>query len=333
MPAKVFILALISAFSLNSYGVTRINGAGATFPHSIYAKWFSEYNKLNENVEFNYQAIGSSGGIRQLLKQTVDFGASDAPMKMKSIKKAPWPVLHVPTVLGAVTISYNVPGVNQSLRMDGGIVADIFLGKIRKWNHPRIAVLNKGVKLPATDILVVRRSDGSGTTAIFSDYLAQESTEWKNKVGQGKSLRWPTGIGAKGNAGIAAQVKNNPGAVGYVDLAYASKNKFTTAALKNPAGRYIVPSIAGISASGTKRYIKGGVSIVNSPNKHAYPISAFTYILLPVKKGPDAKLSEVRKFLTWALRDGQKYPATLHYAPLPKKLAESVLRHIDASFN
>lgn len=320
------LLSLVFA-SNTAFAVIKVNGAGASFPFPIYSKWFAEYEKTNKDVQFNYQAIGSSGGIRQLIKQTVDFGASDAPMKTKDEKKAAWPVIHVPTVLGAVSVAYNVKEIAADLKLDGETLANIFLGNIAKWNDKRIAALNPGVTLPNIDILVVRRADGSGTTAIFSDYLTTISKEWKTKVGKGKSLKWPTGIGAKGNDGVTGMVKQTNGAIGYVELAYALKNKLKTLALKNQSGKFVKPSIEGISASASEIDIKNfpsglKVSIVNAPGAKAYPISAFTYILFPVVKKESTQLKEVRKFLSWALSEGQAYAPTLHYAPLPKKLVK-----------
>ena len=246
----LLLLFLGGVFStLSADTITRINGAGATFPYPLYSKWFAIYNRDNPSVRFNYQAIGSGGGIRQLLKQTVDFGASDAPMKAKDIQKSSWKIRHIPTVLGAVAISYNLPELKQPLKLDGPTLADIFLGRIRKWNEPAIAALNPSLALPKRSILIVRRADGSGTTAIFSDYLSNVSPEWKKDVGQGKTLRWPVGIGAKGNDGVAAQIKNNRGAIGYVELAYSIKIGLPTVALKNRSNRFIAPTISSISAS------------------------------------------------------------------------------------
>jgi phosphate transport system substrate-binding protein len=326
---KASALALLFMLSATSFGNVQVNGAGASFPYPIYSKWFSEYHKLNPEIKFNYQAIGSGGGIRQLIKQTVDFGASDAPMKERDMKKAAWPVMHIPTVLGAVAIAYNVKGIKSNLKLDGKTLAQIFMGKITKWNDANIAALNPGISLPAQDILVVRRADGSGTTAIFTDYLSNVSPDWKKKHGQGKSLRWPTGIGAKGNDGVTNMVKQTNGAIGYIELAYAVKNKLNTVALKNKAGTFQSPTVEGVSrsAAGIKD-MKGdfSISIVNAEGEGVYPISAFTYILLPQTDNP--KLSEVKKFLKWALSKGQDYAAKLHYAPLPKKLTKSILKKL-----
>ena len=327
MVQKLLAVCFALATIFSASAVTKINGAGASFPFPIYSKWFSEYKKVKTDVEFNYQAIGSGGGIRQLIKQTVDFGASDAPMKDRDMKKAAWPVHHIPTVLGAVSVVYNVSELNaKGLKLDGMTLANIFQGKITKWNDAAIAKLNSGITLPNKDILIVRRADGSGTTSIFSDYLSSVSPDWKKKIGVGKTLRWPSGIGAKGNDGVTNMVKQTDGAIGYVELAYALKNNLTSVALKNKAGEYQLPTVDGVSrsAAGLKDFSGDmRVSIVNAPGKGVYPISAFTYILLPVRK-TDKKLSEVKTFLKWALSDGQAFAPKLHYAPLPKKLVKAL---------
>ncbi|WP_127714185.1 phosphate ABC transporter substrate-binding protein PstS [Halobacteriovorax sp. HLS] len=325
---RVLSLLLVLFLSANTSALVKVNGAGASFPYPIYSKWFSEYKKVATDTEFNYQAIGSGGGIRQLIKQTVDFGASDAPMKEKDIKKAAWPVKHIPTVLGAVAVAYNLE--IGDVKLDGQTLADIFMGKISKWNHPSIAKLNKGLSLPAQDILVVRRADGSGTTAIFSDYLSTISPSWEKNIGRGKSLKWPSGIGAKGNDGVTAIIKQTQGAIGYIELAYALKNNINTVALKNDAGEFVKPSVKGVSLSADTlkgKDSKVTVSIVNAKGKGVYPISAFTYILLPVKEETQ-QLKEVKKFLKWALTDGQNMATDLHYAPLPKSLAKRMLKEL-----
>ncbi len=320
------IFGLILSIGISAT-IVKVNGAGASFPYPIYSKWFAEYEKTNKKVKFNYQVIGSGGGIRQLIKKTVDFGASDAPMKEKDQKKADWPIEHVPTVLGAVAIAYNAPGLKTGLKLDGETLANIFLGNITKWNHPALTKLNPNIQLPATDILIVRRADGSGTTAIFSDYLSKVSTEWKQKMGVGKTLRWQTGMGARGNDGITYMVKQTPGAIGYVELAYAITNKLNTVALKNQSGKYVQPSPQGVSAS-SKAMAKAidpdfTKSITNAKGKDVYPISAFTFILLPQTKENAAKLKEVKKFLLWALsKERQESVKELHYAPLPHSLAK-----------
>jgi len=326
---KLLPLFISLILSNNTMALIKVNGAGATFPYPMYSKWFSEYKKVKPEVEFNYQSIGSGGGIRQLIKQTVDFGASDAPMKEKDKKKAAWPVKHVPTVLGAVSVAYNLPSVKE-LRLDGKTLAAIFMGDISKWNHPEISKLNKGINLPNEDILVVRRADGSGTTSIFSDYLSTVSSSWQSKIGRGKSLRWPVGIGSKGNEGITATVKQTKGTIGYIELAYALKNNLKTVYLKNKAGEFQQPSVKGVSLSAASLKNKGGkvtTSIVDAPGSGVYPISAFTYILLPIKE-ETKELKEVKDFLRWALTKGQSMTKALHYAPLPKSLAKRMLKEI-----
>lgn len=320
----------LMSMSLSLFAAQKINGAGATFPYPIYSKWFSEYQKTNKNVEFNYQSIGSGGGIKQVLAQTVDFGATDAPMTDAELKSAKTPIRHIPTVLGAVTVAYNVKGVPAALKLDGETLANIFLGKITKWNDAAIAKLNAKVKLPATDILIVRRSDGSGTTAVFTEFLAGVSAEWKEKVGAGKNINWPSGIGAKGNEGVTAMVAQTDGAVGYVELAYALNGNLSTAAIKNKKGEFVVATVDSISKSAAAvKDVSGDlrISVINAEGKGVYPISTFTWILLP-ENAASAPLKEVRAFLGWALKDGQKFASELHYAPLPKKMAEALAKTI-----
>ena len=321
---------LFLSFSLSAVAAQKINGAGATFPYPIYSKWFSEYQKTHTNVEFNYQSIGSGGGIKQVLAQTVDFGATDAPMTDEELKSAKTPIRHIPTVLGAVTVAYNVKGIEAGLKLDGETLSDIFLGKITKWNDAALVKLNPKAKLPATDILVVRRSDGSGTTAVFSTFLADVSANWKEKVGAGKNINWPAGIGAKGNEGVTAMISQTDGAVGYVELAYAINNKLSTASIKNKKGEFIAASVDSISKSATSvKDVSGDlrISVINADGKGVYPISSFTWILLP-ENAASAQLKEVRAFLTWALADGQQFASELHYAPLPKKMAAALVKSI-----
>jgi phosphate transport system substrate-binding protein len=319
-------------FSFSSYALT-LNGAGATFPYPIYSKWISEYKKVNSEVRINYQSIGSGGGVRQLLNQTVDFGASDAPMSDKNLSKSKangWPLMHVPTILGAVVISYNVEEIKDNLKLDGELIGKIFLGEVTKWNDPAIQELNPGMELPDKDLLVVRRADGSGTTAVFSEYLSKVSEKWKNKVGSGKSLRWPTGIGARGNEGVTAMVKQTDGTIGYVELAYALQQNLSTAMVKNKAGEFMKPTVDAISkaAAGKKEYGEDlRMSVANAEGKGVYPISAFTYILLPMKEQDD-KLEATKNFLVWALTEGQKMAKELHYAPLPDKLAKTIIERL-----
>lgn len=327
---KKFLMFFLLSLSLTVSAAQKINGAGATFPYPIYSKWFSEYQKTHKDVEFNYQSIGSGGGIKQVLAQTVDFGATDAPMTDEELKSAKMPIRHIPTVLGAVTVAYNVKGIATGLNLDGETLANIFQGKITKWNDAAIAKLNPKAKLPATDILVVRRSDGSGTTAVFSTFLADVSSEWKTKVGAGKNINWPVGIGAKGNEGVTAMVAQTEGAIGYVELAYAINSKLAMASVKNKKGEFVSPSVDSISKSAASvKDVSGDlrISVINADAKGAYPISSFTWILLPEDKA-SAPLKEVRAFLGWALKDGQKFASELHYAPLPKKMAEALVKTI-----
>ncbi len=326
---KILVLFALS-LSLNLFAAQKINGAGATFPYPIYSKWFSEYQKTNKNVEFNYQSIGSGGGIKQVLAQTVDFGATDAPMSDEELKMSKLPIHHIPTVLGAVTVAYNVKGIESGLKLDGDTLVNIFLGKITKWNDVAITKLNPSLKLPAADILVVRRSDGSGTTAVYTSYLADVSKEWKDKVGAGKNINWPAGVGAKGNEGVAAIISQTDGAIGYLELTYALSNKISVAGLKNKKGEFIIPSVTSTTlAAASVKDFSGDfrISIVNADSKGAYPISSFTWILLPEDKN-SAVLKEVRTFLRWALTDGQKMASSLDYAPLPTKLSAALLKKL-----
>ena len=301
-----------------------LNGAGATFPYPIYSKWFADYAQKT-GVKINYQSIGSGGGIRQLSEQTVDFGASDSPMSDQELANAKGgAVLHFPTVMGAVVITYNIPGVARPLNLSGDVIADIFSGKITKWNDARIVAQNRGVSLPNSDILVVHRSDGSGTTYIFSDYLSAVSPAWASSLGKGKEIKWPVGLGGKGNEGVAGQVKNTPGSIGYVELAYAKQNKLPYANVKNAAGRYVTPTIASVTASAAGMKLPKNtdyrVSIVNAPGKDSYPISSMTWILAYQNQSDKAKGAKLVNFLRWAYKDGEKSAAALDYAPLPPAL-------------
>jgi len=299
----------------------QIDGAGATFPNPIYSKWFSEYNKLHPNVQINYQSIGSGGGIRQLTNQTVFFGATDGPMTNDQIQAAGARILHLPTVLGGVVPVYNVPGVGADLRFSGALLADIFLGKVTKWNDPAIAKENPGVSLSASDVTVVHRADGSGTSYIFCDFLAKSSPEWKQKVGVATSVNWPTGVGGKGNEGVAGLVKQTPGSIGYVELIYALQNKISFGAVKNSAGEYVRASLDSVTAAAAATEGKMPpdfrVSITNAPGKNAYPIASFTWLLFYESPKDRAKAKAMVDFMRWALSDGQKYAPELGYAPLP----------------
>lgn len=306
-----------------------LTGAGATFPYPIYSKWFADYAKQT-GVKINYQSIGSGGGIRQLSEGTVDFGASDSPMTDEEIGRAKGPVLHIPTVIGSLAITYNLEGVSAPVRMSGDVVADIFLGRITKWNDRRIAAHNPGVTLPATDILVVHRSDGSGTTFVFTDYLGKISPAWASGPGTGKEVRWPTGLGAKGNEGVAGQVRQTPGSVGYVELAYARQNNLSLASIRNSSGAYVTPSVESVTAAAagfldqlpaTSDY---RISIVNAPGATAYPISSFTWILVYQKQEDAEKAKKLVDFLRWALKNGGPSAAALDYAPLPSVLVQQL---------
>ena len=305
-----------------------LTGAGATFPYPIYSKWFSDYAQRT-GVKINYQSIGSGGGIRQLSEQTVDFGASDGPMSDEEIAKAKGgPVLHFPTVIGAVVITYNVPGLNRPLNLSGDVVADIFSGKVTKWNDARIVAQNRGVALPNSDILVVHRSDGSGTTYIFSDYLASVSPSWSASLGKGKEVKWPVGLGGKGNEGVAGQVKQMPGSIGYVELAYAKQNKLAYANIRNAAGSYITPSIASVTAAAASMKLPRNtdyrISIVNAPGKDSYPISSMTWILVYQNQPDQVKGAKLVNFLRWAYKDGEKSASALDYAPLPASMVAAL---------
>ncbi len=319
-------------------GSVSLQGAGATFPNPLYQKWLSEYGKLHSNVKIDYQSIGSGGGIQQLKGQTVDFGASDSPMKDEDLKAAPGEIVHIPTVLGAVVITYNLTGINQPLRFSPEVVADIFLGKIKKWNDPKIAADNSGVNLPATDITVVHRSDGSGTSAVFTDYLSKVSPEWKEKVGTGTSPSWPVGLGGKGNEGVTGQVKSTPNTIGYIELAYAVQNKLPVAEIKNASGTFITPSIdtvkAAAAASAANMPDDLRISITNAAGPQAYPISSYTYILVYKNQKDAGKGKALVDFLWWGIHDGEGFAKDLQYAPLPDdivKRAEAKINSITAS--
>ncbi|MFH0899420.1 MAG: phosphate ABC transporter substrate-binding protein PstS [Pseudomonadota bacterium] len=304
-----------------------IHGAGATFPYPLYSKWFAEYQRVDPRVRINYQSIGSGGGIKQIIERTVDFGATDAPMTADETAKAPARILHVPTTIGAVVVVYNVPGVASGLLMTPETIAGVFLGEITKWNDPRIAATNPRVSLPENAIAVVYRSDGSGTTSVFTEYLGAVSPAWKEKVGVGKSVRFPVGLGAKGNEGVAGQVKTTPGAVGYLELAYAKQTNLAYAAVQNLSGKAAEPSIESITAAAANVSLPNEgltVSIVNQPGESAYPIAAFTYLLVYHDLADPVKAQALAQFLWWAIHDGQQYGPPLHYAPLPPPVVTRV---------
>ncbi len=321
---KLFAFALLAMLAAAPAWAQNINAAGATFPYPIYSKWFDEYHKLHPNIQINYQSIGSGGGIRQLLDKTVDFGASDGPMTDEQLQQAGFKVLHFPTVLGADVPSYNIPGVTVELKFTPEALAGIFLGKVTKWNDPAIAGPNPGIKLPAEDIVVVHRSDGSGTTYIWTDYLSKVSPEWQSKVGKNTSVNWPVGLGGKGNEGVAGLIKQTPNSLGYIELIYAVQNSISYGTVKNAAGEFVKASLAGVSAAaaGAAKSMPEDfrVSITNPPGKEAYPISSFTWLLIPAQIQDPAKKTAIKDFLTWMLTSGQQFCEPLAYAKLPKEV-------------
>lgn len=328
----LFLASLIVAPAI-AEKVLLINGAGATFPYPLYSKWFYEYTKVDSSVNFNYQSIGSGGGIKQITAQTVDFGASDGALTDEQLKQAPGELFHIPMTAGAVVVTYNLSQVSQRLRFSPDVVADIFLGKISKWNDPRITQDNPGANLPNADIIVAHRSDGSGTTNIFTDYITSISRDWETKVGKGTSVNWPVGIGGKGNEGVAGLVKQTPGTVGYVELAYAVKNNLPYADIKNKSGNFITPSIESTTAAvnGKVKSMPADfrVSLVNPDGADAYPISGITWIVVYKNQTDKVKGEKIVKFLHWAITEGQKYSADLLYAPLPGSMVKKIEEKIN----
>src|SRR5580704_13063255 len=329
--------ALIAALATGVASAQQIliNAAGATFPYPMYSKWFDEYHKKFPNLAFNYQSIGSGGGIKQVTEGTVDFGATDGPMNDMQIKefhdKHGFGILHFPTVMGADVPVYNVAGVNTDLVFTGDALAGIFLGKITKWNDPELMKANPGVKLPSADIVVVHRSDGSGTTYIWTDYLSKISKEWETKAGRGTSVNWPVGLGGKGNEGVSGQVQQTPNSIGYVELIFAVQNKMKTGKVKNAAGNWVEASLAGVtSAAASSKEMPEDfrVSITNAPGKDAYPISSFTWLLIPEKIADPAKDKAIKDFVKWMLSDGQTMTSALAYAPLPKAVVAKEMKAI-----
>jgi len=320
------MLLFVCAFlALPAISQTTLNGAGATFPYPIYSKWFSEYHKLHPDIQINYQSIGSGGGIRQVINGTVDFGASDGPMTDDMLKEAKAKILHMPTVLGADVPAYNIPGVTAELKFTPEALAGIFMGKITKWNDKAITSANPGVNLPDKDIIVVHRSDGSGTTYIWTDYLSKISPEWQSQVGKGASVKWPIGLGGKGNEGVAGSIRQLQGSIGYVELIYAVQNNISYGSVKNAAGNFIKASLDGVTAaaaSAPKMPADFRVSITNAPGKDAYPISSFTWLLIPAQSKDAAKGKILADFLNWMVTDGQKMTAALSYAPLPESVVQ-----------
>jgi phosphate transport system substrate-binding protein len=325
------LLGLVIAFGLGATASAQmtINGAGATFPYPLYSKWFDAYTKVDPSVRFNYQSIGSGGGQKQILAQTVDFGASDGPMSDDNLAKAPGKILHIPTVAGAVVITYNLPG-NPALKLDGDTISGVYLGQIKKWNDPKLSALNPGVSLPDREIVVVHRSDGSGTTFIFTDYLSKASPEWKEKVGNNTSVNWPTGIGGKGNEGVSGQVKQIPGTIGYVELIYAIQNRMPYADLKNAAGEFVKPTLQSVTAAIATANIPDDFrfSMTNAPGKDSYPIAGATWLLVYEQQKDAAKGKKLVEFLRWAGTKGEDMAKDLDYAPLPTELRDRCLKRI-----
>jgi phosphate transport system substrate-binding protein len=324
---RLMPLLLCALFALPVVSQTTLNGAGATFPNPMYSKWFSEYHKLHSDVQMNYQPIGSGGGIHQVIVGTVDFGASDMPMTDDQLKEAKFKVLNIPTVLGAVVPAYNIPGVTGEVKFTPEALAGIFLGTISKWNDKAITGSNPGVNFPDQEIIVVHRSDGSGTSFIWTDYLSKISGDWKSQVGSGTSVKWPKGLGGKGNEGVAGSVRQLKGAIGYVELIYAVQNNISFGSVKNSSGNFLKASLEGVTAaaaSAPKMPVDFRVSITNAPGKDAYPISSFTWLLIPAESKDPAKGKILADFLNWMVTDGQKMTSALSYAPLPDNVAQKV---------
>jgi phosphate transport system substrate-binding protein len=328
---RIALLLVCLALALPALAQTTLNGAGATFPYPMYSKWFSEYHNAHPDIQINYQSIGSGGGIRQVLAGTVDFGASDGPMSDEQLSQSKVKILHIPTVLGAVVPAYNVPGLSAEVKFTPEILSGIFLGRITNWNDKVIASANKDVKFPDQPIIVVHRSDGSGTTYIFTDYLSKISADWANGPGKGTSIKWPVGLGGKGNEGVAGTVRQMAGAIGYVELIYAVQNKIPYGPVKNAAGNFVKASLESVTeAAGSVKTMPADfrVSITNAPGKEAYPIASFTWLLIPAQSKDAAKGKIIADFLNWMVDDGQKMTAALTYAPLPGNVAEKVKAEI-----
>jgi phosphate transport system substrate-binding protein len=327
-----WIAAVLTVIMAGVAGAQNINAAGATFPYPIYNRWFTEYNQQHPNIKINYQSIGSGGGIKQASDGTVDFGASDGPMSDQQLSDAKIKLLHIPTVLGAVVPVYNLPGINKPLNFSGDVIADIYLGKISKWDDPRLKQDNPGVNLPSKQILPVYRSDGSGTTYIFTDYLSKVNPDWVGRVGKGTSVKWPAGVGAKGNEGVSGMVRQTPGAFGYVELIYALQNKMEYGAVKNAAGKYLQGSPDGVTAAAAAAAktmpADYRVSITNAPGPNSYPISSFTWLLIPKQFADPAKGAAVKGFLQWMLEHGESEATSMGYAPLPAQVQAMVKKTI-----
>jgi phosphate transport system substrate-binding protein len=324
---KLVLLLVCVLLAMPVLGQTTLNGAGATFPAPMYSKWFSEYHKSHSDVQVNYQPIGSGGGIRQVTSGTVDFGASDMPMTDKQLQDSKVKILNVPTVLGAVVPAYNIPGVSGEVKFTPEALAGIFLGKISKWNDKALASANPGVNFPDKDIIVVHRSDGSGTSFIFTDYLSKVSPDWKNQVGADTSVKWPVGMGGKNNEGVAGLIRQLSGSIGYVELIYAVQNNIPYGSVRNSSGAFVKASLDGVTAaaaSAPKMPADFRVSITNAPGKDAYPISSFTWLLIPAQSKDAAKGKILADFLNWMVTDGQKMTSALSYAPLPDNVVAKV---------
>ena len=327
---KSLLFIALFMFALSAAQAQKITAAGATFPYPIYSKWFSEYSAAHPGVEINYQSIGSGGGIKQVCSGTVDFGASDMPMTDELLKSCGVKLIHIPTVLGAVVPVFNVPGVATDLKFSQSVLADIFLAKITNWNDPRIAKDNPGVHLPDQKIIVVHRSDGSGTTFIWTDFLSKVSKDWADGPGKGTSINWPTGVGGKGNEGVAGYVRQLPGAIGYVELIYALQNHIDFGLVQNAAGKFVKASIEGVTAAAATAKIPADyrVSITNAPGADAYPISSFTYLLIPTQPKNMENEKVMKDLFSWCIKSGESEVSTLSYAPLPENLQEKVLQTI-----
>jgi phosphate transport system substrate-binding protein len=322
---RTMLVLACALLALPAIAQTTLNGAGATFPYPMYSKWFSEYHKLHPEIQINYQSIGSGGGIRQVINGTVDFGASDGPMTDEMLKEAKTKILHMPTVMGADVPAYNIPGMTAELKFTPEALAGIFLGKITKWNDKAVTGANPGVNLPDKDIIVVHRSDGSGTTYIWTDYLSKVSPEWQSQVGTGTSVKWPIGLGGKGNEGVAGSIRQLQGSIGYVELIYAVQNNIAYGSVRNAAGNFVkasLDSVTAAAASAPKMPADFRVSITNAPGKDAYPISSFTWLLIPAQSKDAAKGKILADFLNWMVTDGQKMTAALSYAPLPEGVVQ-----------
>ncbi|MBI1815654.1 MAG: phosphate ABC transporter substrate-binding protein PstS [Deltaproteobacteria bacterium] len=321
---SALVTICLGALAGSAHAQLQLNGAGATFPYPMYSKWFNLYTQVDPSVRFNYQSIGSGGGIKQITEQTVDFGATDGPMSDEQLRAAPGPILHFPTVMGAAVLTYNVEGLGSGLKLTPNVIAGIFLGKITKWNDAAIAAPNPGANLPPRDIIVVHRSDGSGTSYIFTDYLSKISSEWNNKVGKATSVNWPVGLGGKGNEGVTGLVKQTPFSIGYVELIYATSNELPYADVQNAAGALVTPSLESVTAAAAALAQNMPddfrVSITNAPGTDAYPISSLTWLLVYEKQKDTEKGKKLVQFLTWMIHDGQLHAPALHYAPLPKEV-------------